>query len=121
MDVTIGARRRGDQGKGLRAITCSAFLLGLLKRSLEKGKPHLGLLVLDSPLLAYWKPEGRADDLRGIHVDECFYRWIGSLPESNQVLIIENRPLPGWVSEVAHVIHFTKNRASGRYGLFSQA
>ena len=59
MDVTIGARRRGDQGKGLRAITCSAFLLGLLKRCLAKARPHLGLLVLDSPLLAYWKPRAK--------------------------------------------------------------
>ncbi len=121
MDVTIGARRRGDQGKGLRAITCSAFLLGLLKRSLSKARPHLGLLVLDSPLLAYWKPEGQADDLRGTHVDEYFYRWMASLPANNQILIIENRPLPDWVSDVAHTIHFTKNRASGRYGLFEIA
>jgi hypothetical protein len=118
MDVTIGARRRGDQGKGLRAITCSAFLLGLLKRCLLKARPHLGLLVLDSPLLAYWKPEGQADDLRGTRVDECFYRWMASLPTDNQVLVIENRPLPNWVSDVAHIIHFTKNRSSGRYGLF---
>ena len=118
MDVTIGARRRGDQGKGLRAITCSAFLLGLLKRCLAKARPHLGLLVLDSPLLAYWKPEGQADDLRGTRVDECFYRWMAALPANNQVLVIENRPLPDWVSDVAHVIHFTKNRTSGRYGLF---
>ncbi len=118
MDVTIGARRRGDQGKGLRAITCSAFLLGLLKRCLSKARPHLGLLVLDSPLLAYWKPEGQADDLRGTRVDECFYRWMGALPSNNQVLVIENRPLPDWISEVAHIIHFTKNHASGRYGLF---
>ncbi len=118
MDVTIGARRRGDQGKGLRAITCSAFLLGLLKRCLAKTRPHLGLLVLDSPLLAYWKPEGQADDLRGTRVDECFYRWMATLPESNQVLVMENRPLPDWVSDSAHIIHFTKNRATGRYGLF---
>ena len=118
MDVTIGARRRGDQGKGLRAITCSGFLLGLLKRCLSKARPHLGLLVFDSPLLAYWKPEGQADDLRGTRVDECFYRWMSSLPENNQVLVIENRPLPNWVSDVAHIIHFTKNRSSGRYGLF---
>jgi len=118
MDVTIGARRRGDQGKGLRAITCSAFLLGLLKRCLAKARPHLGLLVLDSPLLAYWKPEGQADDLRGTRVDECFYRWMAALPANSQVLVIENRPLPDWVTDVAHVIHFTKNRTSGRYGLF---
>ena len=118
LDVTIGARRRGDQGKGLRAITCSAFLLALLKRCLARAKPHLGLLVLDSPLLAYWKPEGREDDLRGPRVDECFYRWMESLPTRNQVIVVENRPLPDWVSNVAHVIHFTKNRASGRYGLF---
>ncbi|BBZ93063.1 ATP-binding protein [Bradyrhizobium diazoefficiens] len=117
-DVLIGNRRRGDQGKGLRAITCSAFLLALMKRSVEKSRPHLGLTVLDSPLLAYWKPEGRADDLTGTKVDECFYRWMQSLPKTAQVIVIENRPLPDWVNNVAHVIHFTKNRTEGRFGLF---
>jgi hypothetical protein len=68
-DVLIGNRRRGDQGKGLRAITSSAFLLALMKRCVEKSRPHLGITVLDSPLLAYWKPEGHADDLTGTKVD----------------------------------------------------
>jgi hypothetical protein len=117
-DVTIGARRRADQGKGLRAITCSAFLLALLKRCVDKGRPHLGLLVLDSPLLAYWKPEGTEDNLTGTHVDEYFYRWTATLPPKTQVIIIENRPLPDWISSIAHVIRFTKNKSVGRYGLF---
>jgi AAA domain len=51
--------------------------LALLKRCVEKIRPHLGLLVLDSPLLAYWKPEGEEDNLTGTHVDEYFYRWAG--------------------------------------------
>lgn len=117
-DVIIGSRRRADQGKGLRAITCSAFLLALLKRCLDKARPHLGLLVLDLPLLAYWKPEGEEDNLSGTHVDEYFYRWAGTLPSNSQVIVIENRPLPDWASEVAHVVRFTKNKGSGRYGLF---
>jgi hypothetical protein len=31
-----------------------------------------------------------------------------SLPKATQVVVIENRPLPDWVENVAHVIHFTK-------------
>jgi hypothetical protein len=118
MDVTIGTRRRGDQGKGLRAITCSAFLLALMQWCITKSRPHLGLIVLDSPLLAYWKPEGQADDLRGTHVDERFYDWMEQLPPTSQTIVIENRPLPTSLSAIANVIHFTKNRAQGRYGLF---
>ena len=117
-DVTIGKRRRADQGKGLRAITCSAFLLALLKRCVEQTRPHLGLLVLDSPLLAYWKPEGKEDNLSGTHVDENFYRWTGKLSPNCQVIVIENRPLPDWTEDLAHVIRFPKNKNSGRYGLF---
>ncbi len=118
-DVIIGNRRRSDQGKGLRAITCAAFLLTLMKRCLEKANPHLGLLALDSPLLAYWKPEGQADDLRGTQVDDCFYRWtIARLPADCQVIIIENRPLPKWLPDQSHVVQFTKNKKVGRYGLF---
>jgi hypothetical protein len=74
--------------------------------------------VLDSPLLAYWKPEGKEDNLSGTHVDEYFYRWTGKLSPSCQVIVIENRPLPDWASDVANVIRFTKNKNSGRYGLF---
>ncbi len=116
-DVIIGKRRRADQGKGLRAITCSGFLLALLKRCVENARPHLGLLVLDLPLLAYWKPEGKEDNLSGTHLDENFYRWTGKLRDC-QVIVIENRPLPDWTEDVAHVIRFTKNKSSGRYGLF---
>jgi hypothetical protein len=118
--LAIGKRRRGDQGKGLRAITCAAFLVALMNRCLEKSYPHLGLLVLDSPLLAYWKPEGQADNLSGTKVDECFYKWLQKFPAGGQTIIIENRPLPDWVSRNANVVQFTKNKDVGRYGLFPQ-
>lgn len=117
-DVIIGGRRRGDQGKGLRAITCSAFILTLRNWCVSQGRPHMGFVALDSPLLAYWKPEGKQDDLTGTKVDENFYEWLLRIPDDHQTLIIENRPVPIWVEARANVIHFTKNPVEGRYGLF---
>lgn len=117
-DVTIGNRDRGDRGKGLRAITCAAFVLTLLDYCRSKGNPHVGFVTLDSPLLAYWKPEGDADNLMGTDVDERFYRWLIDLPSDRQTVIIENKSLPDWLPERANVIRFTKNPQIGRYGLF---
>lgn len=59
MDFVINGKLRGNRGKGLRAITHAAATLGLLEFCKERSLPHPGFVVLDSPLLAYYKPEGR--------------------------------------------------------------
>ena len=41
------------------------LVIGLMEFCLERNLPHPNFVVLDSPLLAYWKPEGDDDDLRG--------------------------------------------------------
>ena len=60
-DFVIDGKPRGSRGKGLRAITHAAVTIALLEYCLENDLPHLGFVVLDSPLLAYFKPEGDED------------------------------------------------------------
>jgi len=79
-DFQIAGKNRGSTGKGLRAITHAAVKIGLMEFCRERSLPHPGFVVLDSPLLAYWKPEGNDDDLRGTDLKERFYRYLG-LPE----------------------------------------
>jgi hypothetical protein len=117
-DFQIGGKDRGSTGKGLRAITHAAVNIGLMEFCRERGLPHPGFAVLDSPLLAYWKPEGQEDDLRGTDLDEMFYRYLLGLQEENQVIIIENEHPPDFVAKEGHVIVFTKNPHHGRYGFF---
>lgn len=119
-DFQIAGKDRGSTGKGLRAITHAAVSIGLMEFCLEHDFPHPGFVVLDSPLLAYWKPEGEEDDLRGTDLDEMFYRYLLGLHERCQVIIIENKHPPEFVFDEGHVTVFTKNPHHGRYGFFPQ-
>lgn len=119
-DFQIAGKDRGSTGKGLRAITHAACTIGLMEFCREKELPHPGFVVLDSPLLAYWKPEGDEDDLRGTDLDEMFYRYLLGLHQENQVIIIENKHPPQFVVDAGHVTVFTKNPHQGRYGFFPQ-
>jgi hypothetical protein len=118
-DIQIGKRRRGDRGKGIRAITCAGFILTLMKLCKSQGNPHPGFSVLDSPLLAYWEPDTEDYDLSQTDVNEKFYEWLSGPNSPGQVIIVDNRPPPSWLAEKANVVHFTKSGV-GRYGLFPQ-
>jgi hypothetical protein len=84
----------------------------------ERELPHPGFVVLDSPLLAYWKPEGKDDDLSGTDLKERFYGYLLGLSKDNQVIIIENEHPPQFVFDKSAVTVFTKNPHEGRYGFF---
>lgn len=117
-DIVISGKDRGSTGKGLRAITHAAFTIGLMEFCRERGLPHPGFIVLDSPLLAYWKPEGSDDDLSGTGLKENFYRYLMGISKKNQVIVIENEHPPDFVGKEIPVTVFTKNPNSGRYGFF---
>jgi hypothetical protein len=55
-DLRIDGKNRRDNGKGVRAITHAAFKVALLMFCRERGLPHPGLLVLDTPMLTYRDP-----------------------------------------------------------------
>ncbi len=117
-DIQISGKERGSTGKGLRAITHAAFTIGLMQFCLERRLPHPGFVVLDSPLLAYWKPEGKDDDLRGTNLKDNFYRYLLGMSKDNQIIIIENEHPPSFIEQGASVTVFTKNPNVGRYGFF---
>ena len=119
-DFQVDGKRRGSTGKGLRAITHAAVNLGLLEFCLEHDLPHPGFVVLDSPLLAYWEPEGDEDDLSGTDVKERFYEYLLGLKPDAQVIVVENERPPPFVWEQANVVGFTKNPHQGRYGFFER-
>jgi predicted nuclease with TOPRIM domain len=108
-----------DEAK--RDITHAAVKIGLMEFCRERDLPHPGFVVLDSPLLAYWKPEGQDDDLRGTDLKEMFYRYLLGLHKNNQVIVIENEHPPAFVFDEAAVTVFTKNPHHGRYGFFLPA
>lgn len=117
-DFVINGKHRSSNGKGHRAITHAAATLGLLKLTEAKSLPHPGFVILDSPLLAYEKPENEDDDLSGTDVNLRFLQTLASW-SSIQTIILENRKsIPSEFSEGEGITRFTKSETQGRYGFF---
>ena len=119
MDFVINGKLRGNRGKGLRAITHAAATLGLLEFCRERSLPHPGFVVLDSPLLAYYKPEGESDSLQGSTLKQKFYKYLIEEHSDSQVIIVENEHPPEAFEGQLGLTIFTKNPQHGRFGLLS--
>lgn len=118
MDFVINGKLRGNRGKGLRAITHAAATLGLLEFCKERSLPHPGFVVLDSPLLAYYKPEGEGDSLQGSTLKQKFYKYLIEEHSDSQVIIVENERPPDSFEGQFGLTVFTKNPQHGCFGLF---
>ena len=117
-DFVVDGKPRGSRGKGLRAITHAAVTLGLLEYCQENSLPHPGFVVLDSPLLAYFKPEGDEDlALQGTDLKERFYEYlVQHHGQDSQVIIIENQHPPSSIESHLSMTVFTRNPSEGRFG-----
>lgn len=118
-DFVIDGKPRGSRGQGLRAITHAAVSIALFEFCQEHELPHPGFLLLDSPLLAYFKPEGDEDmALQGTDLKERFYGYLKAHHgRDSQVVVIENQHPPDSELDGLNVTVFTRNPVEGRYGL----
>lgn len=117
-DFVIDGKPRGSRGKGLRAITHAAVTISLLEYCQEHELPHPGFVVLDSPLLAYFKPEGDDDALlQGTNLKERFYQYLVTHHSSeSQIVIVENQHPPDTFLDRLNMTVFTGNPNEGRAG-----
>jgi uncharacterized coiled-coil DUF342 family protein len=126
MDLVINGQLRSTNGKGVRAVVHAAMTIGLMKFCQQQDLPHPGFVVLDSPLWAYKPPEqdGRSEvteeDRRLINSDvkPRFYEYLSHHLRDAQVIVMENAAPPQDLQDTGQIIHFTKRRDVGRYGLF---
>lgn len=91
---------------------------GLMEYCQKMDLPHPGFVVMDSPLLAYFEPDGDEDDLRGTDLKLRFYRYLIERHAESQIIVIENTPPPDELMDLMALTNFTKNPHHGRYGLF---
>jgi hypothetical protein len=112
-DIVIDGQPRTSHGKGVRALTCAAFIAGLMRHCLEKELPHPGLVLLDSPLVVYREPDVEGQMLRQAGVKEAFYRSLSEGLAIGQVIVFENEDPQSDLPICHH--HFSKS-SSGRYG-----
>jgi hypothetical protein len=113
-DLVISGRPRASFGKGVRAITHAAFVLSLLRSSLDAVLPFTGMVVIDSPLVVYREPDVGEGSFPAA-VKEHFYISMTQAFKDAQVLILENDAPPASLATEANIVTFTKT-ASGRYG-----
>ena len=115
-DVVIGGRLRGSRGAGLCAITYSAFTLALFEYCRSRNMPHPGLVILDSPLIAYKEPKVEDEGITGTDLKPRFYEHLEGFAGEQQIFIVDNtEPPPAFIPKATH---FTKNPAIPRCGLF---
>lgn len=117
-DLIIGGQLRTSHGKGVRALTCAAFIIGLMRHCRERAHPHPALVVIDSPLVAYEEADsdGENAQLRKAGVKEAFYRTLAAGGAKGQIIIFENNDPPEQIQGLKWH-HFTGSKA-GRYGFF---
>ncbi|MGP3946522.1 hypothetical protein [Streptomyces sp. 6N106] len=116
-DIRAGSRSRAGRGKGVRSVLHSAFTTALARYCIEHDLPHLGFIVLDSPVVTYREPVGEDVDITG-HVVDHFYRHMAAFP--GQAIIIENGDPPADVLSRAASYRFTGSE-EGRPGFFPTA
>jgi len=117
-DLVIGGQLRTSHGKGVRALTCAAFIIGLMRHCLEREHPHPSLVIIDSPLVAYEEADADGENarIRQAGVKEAFYRTLAAGSGKGQVIIFENDDPPEGIDKIRWH-HFTGSK-SGRYGFF---
>ena len=118
-DMVLGGRRRGDQGKGLRALTHAAFTVGLQQAIKTLGRNQAGFIVLDSPLVTFREADHEnelgPDDK--IAVKQAFYADLARRADLSQIIVLENEdPDPSLTGLSVQL--FSKQHSSGRYGFF---
>lgn len=122
-DVTIAGSPRASQGKGVRALLHAAFTLALAETCHMRGLPHLGFVVLDSPLVTYKEAVDAESETIALELDEIppelgekFYRYLAE-EFPLQAIVVENLAPPIDLSPSLS-LHFFSGTDSGRAGLY---
>lgn len=118
-DLRIDDRTRLSYGAGVRGLYLSALVVAFMEHALEKGHPHLGIVVLDSPLKTYADPESTEDhEVPPATVIDRFYGWMSTWSGLGQIIVLENEPIKPETAEALAPITFTRVRGKGRYGFY---
>lgn len=117
-DIVISNKSRGSYGKGRRAISYTACLLGFLDYCLNEKKNFSNLIVIDSPLTTFKDKDKQVSENEDISIelDDLFFDDIRQTSLESQLIIFENK-IPKKMKGI-NIIEFTKNKNQGRYGFF---
>lgn len=119
-DLVIDGRRRLSYGAGKRGLFLSAMTIALMQHALTNGHPHLGVVVLDSPLKAYAQKETPDNDreIPTATVNTSFYAWLSRFQGPGQIVVLENEPVDAVTARALGAIEFTDDYTRGRQGFY---
>lgn len=115
-DFVIDGKSRSIYGKGYRAIIYSVFLISFMQHSRLNAFPHIGFVLLDSPLTTY--QEGDEINEEDIIPDDLKQRFIRTFSEEreDQIIVLDNQFKLDTTINKFNCIKFTKKHDEGRYG-----
>jgi hypothetical protein len=123
-DIIVDGQPRQSHGKGVRGVLYSAFVIGLLRYCKARGRPHPGMVVIDSPLTAFSKqratPASLATSDVSPGVEAAFWESLKAIGPEVQVIVVENKRPPIDVAEAVRFIWFAGEFAEPgqRFGFF---
>lgn len=117
-DLVIGSENRGSMGKGYRAVTHAAFTVALMRYCRQKGLPHPGVVVIDSPLNPFKGADQDSAERVNTEVQEAFYADLASDKSGDQIIVFENTEPPAALQNKVRYTHFSGNPTKPRTGFF---
>lgn len=119
-DLVIDGRRRLSYGAGKRGLFLSAMMIALMQHALRNGHPHLGVVVLDSPLKAYAQKKTPDNDreIPTATVNTSFYAWLARFQGPGQIVVLENEAVDPVTARALDAIEFTDDYTHGRQGFY---
>ena len=118
-DIVISGKSRKSYGKGKRAISYSACILGMLDYCYLNNMPFSNLIMLDSPLTTFQDAIGEDQDEEVTDlIVNSFFKDIASTPDDCQVIIFDNKTPTSEIGIEFKITSFTGNKDVGRSGFF---
>ncbi len=106
-DLVINNRSRLSYGAGKRALFLTALTIAVLEHGVSEGYPHIGFVVIDSPLKAYADPSASEQATIPLAtVRDGFYSWLSTWQGPGQVVILENEPVVESVRNALKPVEF---------------
>lgn len=114
MDIVVNGKKKQNEGKGYRALYNTILATAFNKYLNTEGQYAPGFLIVDSPILSLKEPDSQVTD----SMKKSLFQYYIDNQEGFQTIIIEN-DLPQINYNNCHMIHFTKDKNNGRYGLLN--
>ena len=119
-DFVINGKIRNAHGKGIRGITYSAFIIGLMDYCIQNNLPHTKNIIIDSPLTTYHGKEQGNLNKEEVAKDmqDAFFKDLSEIKDDRQVIILDNKDPSQELQTKINYIHFTNDKLRGRKGFF---